>query len=76
MVNIVVENDFRAYVQSAVLVIAGIVLAVVIDDLVRNIIVGNASKLHSLIMFFSVIGGIHFFGIVGIVAGPWSSRWP
>ena len=52
------------------LVAAGIVLAVVIDDLVRNIIVGNASKLHSLIMFLSVIGGIHFFGIVGIVAGP------
>ena len=59
-----------AYVQSAVLVVAGIVLAVVIDDLARNIIVGKASKLHSLIMFFSVIGGIHFFGIVGIVAGP------
>jgi predicted PurR-regulated permease PerM len=59
-----------AYVQSAVLVVAGIVLAVVIDDLVRNIIVGKASKLHSLIMFFSVIGGIHSFGIVGIVADP------
>jgi hypothetical protein len=44
-----------AYVQSAVLVVAGIVLAAVIDDLVRNIIVGKASKLHSLIMFFSVI---------------------
>ena len=52
------------------LVVAGIVLAVVIDDLVRNIIVGNASKLHSLIMFFSVMGGIHFFDIVGIVADP------
>ena len=52
------------------LVVAEIVLAVVIDDLVRNIIVGNASKLHLVIMFLSVIGGIHFFGIVGIVAGP------
>ncbi len=59
-----------AYVQSAVLVAAGIVLSVIIDELVRNIIVGNASKLHSLLMFFSVIGGIHFFGLVGIVAGP------
>ena len=45
-------------------------LSVIIDELVRNIIVGKASKLHSLVMFFSVIGGIHFFGIVGIVAGP------
>lgn len=59
-----------AYVQSAVLVVAGIVLSVIIDELVRNIIVGKASKLHSLVMFFSVIGGLRFFGLVGIVAGP------
>ncbi|MEQ1845755.1 MAG: AI-2E family transporter [Nitrospira sp.] len=58
------------YIQSAFLVVAGIVLSVIIDELVRNIIVGKASKLHSLVMFFSVIGGIHFFGLVGIVAGP------
>lgn len=59
-----------AYVQSAVLVVVGIVLSVIIDELVRNVIVGKASKLHSLVIFFSVIGGIQFFGLVGIVAGP------
>ncbi len=48
----------------------GIVLSVVIDELVRNMIVGQASKVHSLIMFFSVIGGIQLFGLIGIVAGP------
>lgn len=41
-----------------------------IDDMVRNMIVGKVPKLHSLIMFFSVIGGIEFFGLVGIVIGP------
>jgi len=59
-----------AYVQSAVLVVVGIVLSVIIDELVWSIIVGKAVKLHSLVTFFSVIGGIHFFGLVGIVAGP------
>ncbi|MGA6825992.1 AI-2E family transporter [Nitrospira sp. NS4] len=59
-----------AYMQSGALVAAGIVLSVVIDELVRNMIVGKASKLHSLIMFFSVLGGLRFFGLVGIVAGP------
>lgn len=56
--------------QAGVLVVVGIVLSVVIDELVRNMIVGKSSKVHSLIMFFSVIGGIQFFGLVGIVAGP------
>lgn len=59
-----------AYTQAGVLVVVGIVLSVVVDELVRNMIVGKASKVHSLIMFFSVIGGIQFFGLVGIVAGP------
>lgn len=59
-----------AYGQLSIIIVAGIVLAVIIDDLVRNIIVGEASKLHSLIMFFSVIGGIALFGLIGIVAGP------
>lgn len=58
-----------AYGRMWVLIAAGIGIAV-IDYLVRNIVVGEASKLHSLIMFFSVIGGIEFFGLVGIVAGP------
>ena len=59
-----------AYTQAGTLVVVGIVLSVVIDELVRNMIVGKASKVHSLIMFFSVIGGIQFFGLIGIVAGP------
>lgn len=59
-----------AYTQAGALVAVGIVLSVVIDELVRNMIVGQASKVHSLLMFFSVIGGIRFFGLIGIVAGP------
>jgi len=59
-----------AYMQAGALVAVGIVLSVVIDELVRNMIVGKVSKVHSLIMFFSVIGGIQFFGLLGIVAGP------
>lgn len=57
------------YGRLSVLVVAGIGITV-IDYLVRNIVVGRASKLHSLIMFFSVIGGIELFGLVGVVAGP------
>ena len=66
-INLAVQG---AYMQAGALVAAGIVLSVVIDELVRNIIVGKVSKLHSLIMFFSVIGGLRFFGLVGIMAGP------
>lgn len=47
----------------------GVVIAV-LDYVVRTIVVGEASKLHTLLTFFAVLGGIQFFGLVGIVAGP------
>ena len=57
------------YTSGAVLCIAGTVIAV-LDYVVRTVVVGGASKLHSLLTFFAVLGGIRFFGLVGIVAGP------
>ena len=58
-----------AYLKTVVLVAVGIVIAV-IDYLVRTIVVGGQSHLHTLLVFFSVLGGLQFFGLIGIVAGP------
>lgn len=57
------------YVAGAVLCIAGAIIAV-LDYVVRTVVVGEASKLHTLLAFFAMLGGIQFFGLVGIVAGP------
>jgi predicted PurR-regulated permease PerM len=57
------------YAAAAILCLAGVVIAV-LDYVVRTIVVGEASKLHTLLTFFAVLGGIRFFGLVGIVAGP------
>lgn len=58
-----------AYVKFAILVSVGVVLAVV-DYLIRTIVVGGRSRLHTLLVFFSVLGGLQVFGLVGMVAGP------
>lgn len=58
-----------SYLKGAVLVVVGVVIAI-IDYLVRTIVVGGRSHLHTLLVFFSVLGGLQFFGLVGIVAGP------
>lgn len=57
------------YAAGAILCVSGFAIAV-LDYVVRTIVVGEASKLHTLLTFFSVLGGIQFFGFVGIVAGP------
>ncbi len=57
------------YVKTVVLVAVGCVIAVM-DYLVRTIVVGGRSRLHTLLVFFSVLGGLTVFGLVGIIAGP------
>lgn len=57
------------YLSGTLLCLAGVVIAI-LDYVVRTIVVGEASKLHSLLTFFAVIGGIQLLGLVGIVAGP------
>lgn len=57
------------YGSASVLCVAGALIAV-LDYVVRTIVVGEASKLHTLVTFFAVLGGIQFFGLVGVIAGP------
>lgn len=57
------------YAAGVILCVSGFAIAV-LDYVVRTIVVGEASKLHTLLTFFAVLGGIQFFGLVGIVAGP------
>ncbi len=58
-----------AYGRALLLIGFGVVIAV-LDYLIRNIVVGGRSNLHTVLVFFSVLGGLQLFGLVGIVAGP------
>ncbi len=57
------------YGKALALLVVGVAIAA-IDYFVRTLVVGRASRLHTLLTLFGVLGGISFFGIVGIVAGP------
>jgi predicted PurR-regulated permease PerM len=41
-----------------------------IDNILRPRLVGGRTRLHELIVFFSVLGGLQVFGILGLVVGP------
>jgi predicted PurR-regulated permease PerM len=53
----------------AVVVICGGVAAVA-DNVVRPLLLRNRTHLNELLLFISVLGGLHEFGLLGIVAGP------
>ena len=41
-----------------------------IDNLLRPKLVGDRTRLHELLIFFAVLGGLQVFGVLGIVFGP------
>ena len=47
-----------------------LVLSVSVDNLIKPKLVGHRVKMHTLLVFFSIIGGLKLFGILGIIYGP------
>jgi predicted PurR-regulated permease PerM len=47
-----------------------IILSGGIEYLLKPKLVGQRVKMHTLLVFFSIIGGLKMFGILGIIYGP------
>ncbi len=56
--------------RALILVIWGLVVIGTIDNLLRPRLVGRKTRLHELLIFFSVLGGLQLFGVIGLVLGP------
>ena len=40
------------------------------DNFLRPVIVGKRAKIPTLILLFSMLGGLKLFGVVGLLLGP------
>ena len=58
------------YVKGILLVLWGTLVIGTIDNFLRPKLVGDRTKLHELLIFFAVLGGLQVFGVLGIVLGP------
>ena len=56
--------------KAIVLALWGLLVISTIDNFLRPKLMRNQTKLHELFVFFSVLGGISVFGLLGIVLGP------
>jgi predicted PurR-regulated permease PerM len=58
------------WIKSIFLVAWGALVIGMIDNVLRPRLVGKRAKLHELIIFFSVLGGLQVFGVLGLFVGP------
>jgi predicted PurR-regulated permease PerM len=56
--------------KALILVIWGVLVVGSIDNVLSPRLVGRRASMHELLIFFSVLGGIQLFGVLGVVLGP------
>lgn len=59
-----------SYAKGIGLLLFGIMIISTVDNILKPLIIGGRTKLHMLLIFFSVLGGIKFFGFIGFILGP------
>lgn len=58
------------YVKGIILLLYGFLVISMVDNILRPIIVSGRTKMPTLAVFFSVLGGLKLFGFIGFIMGP------
>jgi predicted PurR-regulated permease PerM len=58
------------WIKAIILLAWGAGVVGQVDAVVRPYVIGAQVKVHTLLVFFSLLGGVEAFGIVGIFIGP------
>ena len=58
------------YLTGIGLIIYGTFIIGLVDNFLRPLLIGSRTKMPTIIIFFSVLGGIEAFGIIGLIMGP------
>ncbi len=59
-----------AYAKAVILGIWGSTLVSLSDNFLRPLLISGKTQIHPLLVFFSILGGLYVFGLVGFIAGP------
>jgi len=59
-----------SYVKGIGLLLFGVFVIGLVDNILRPLIIGSRTKMPTVLILFSVLGGIKLFGMIGFVMGP------
>ncbi len=59
-----------SYIKGILVIAIGTIVVSQVDNVVRPLLVSGKTEMHPLLLFFSMLGGVALFGLLGIVLGP------
>ena len=59
-----------AHIQGIILLAWGAGIVGTIDNVLKPLFIGSRLRLPTLFLFFSILGGLSLFGVLGLILGP------
>ncbi|MCK4548189.1 MAG: AI-2E family transporter [Candidatus Eisenbacteria sp.] len=59
-----------AWIKGIILIAYGSLIVGLADNVLKPLLIGERTGLHTLLIFFSILGGLKVFGFLGFVIGP------
>jgi len=66
-IYLLIQGD---YLHGIGLILFGTLVISMVDNILKPLIIGSRTKMPTIVIFFSVLGGIQAFGIIGLIMGP------
>ncbi len=60
----------QSYIKAVILLIFGILVISLIDNIMKPAIIGEKTKLPYFLLFFGILGGLKVYGLMGIFLAP------
>jgi len=58
------------YLKGFILILVGVFAISMVDNILRPLMVKGKTKMPTILIFFSILGGIKLFGFIGFIIGP------
>jgi predicted PurR-regulated permease PerM len=58
------------YGRSIAMLVWGTVVIGTADNIIRPLVIGGRTHIPTILLFFSIIGGLQVYGFVGLFLGP------
>jgi len=65
-----IESDTFTVVKGLLLMLYGTFVIGLMDNFLKPKIIGDRAKVHPVLVLLGVLGGLKFFGFIGILVGP------
>ncbi len=56
--------------KGIALFLFGVFVISMVDNILKPVIIGSRTKMPTIVILFSVLGGIRLFGVIGLILGP------